>query len=234
VAWIRHWAEAGAWLGTMGTKQAEYQRKWDLAGVSLAYLKVRGFATAADRAVIEPWLRRFADEARTFFDDPARRRNNHWYWLGLALGAVGTAIDSPRHWVEARAIMADAARDVAADGTLPPELARKERALFYHAFSVMPLVVLARLAEARGEDFYALGGGALDRLVTRTIGGLADPGSFDSLAGTRQERHVRPGAGWYQLYARRRGATAGPIVAMPAGHRWLGGDVIVLDTALLQ
>jgi poly(beta-D-mannuronate) lyase len=234
VAWLRHWAAHGAWLGRMGSKQAEYQRKWDLAGAALAYLKVRSFATADDRAVIEPWLTQWADAARAFFDDPARQRNNHWYWLGLGLGAVGIACDSPRHWDAARAIMHDAARDIAADGSLAHEMTRKGRALFYHAFAAMPLVVLARLAEAKGEDFYAAGGGALHRLVRLTLQGMADPAAFDARAGSPQQRPLKAGAGWFQLYAERFPDRAHPRAEMAASHRWLGGDVTLLGKALAR
>ena len=90
-------------------------------GVALAYVKLKPFATAEQRNVIEPWLQRFADAARAFFDDRERARNNHWYWLGLAAAAVGHATDSPRHWEMARDIMRDAARDIGTDGILQKE-----------------------------------------------------------------------------------------------------------------
>ncbi len=184
----------------MAQDQAEYQRKWDLAGAALAYIKLKSFASAEQRRVIEPWLMRFADAARAFFDDPKHKRNNHWYWLGLAVGATAIATDSDRHWQMARGIMADAAGDIAADGTLPMEIARGARAIHYHAFAVMPLVVLAELARFKEEDWYAMGDGALHRLVDVTLRGLNDPALFDQLAGVQQQRPVGAGAGWLQIY----------------------------------
>ena len=71
VVWLETWAKADAWLGRMSTRQAEYQRKWDLAGVALTYIKVRSDATAAQHAVIAAWLQRWADQSRAFFDDPS-------------------------------------------------------------------------------------------------------------------------------------------------------------------
>jgi poly(beta-D-mannuronate) lyase len=233
LAWIGAWAAGGAWLGRMTTRQAEYQRKWDLAGVALAYLKVRHLAGPAERARIEPWLTRFADAARAFFDDPSRKRNNHWYWLGLALGAVALTTDSDRHWQTARAIMQDAARDIAADGTLAEELRRKARALHYHAFAAMPLVVLAELAQSRGEDWYALNDGALHRLVAVTASGLAEPAQFAERAGVKQDQRTSPGAGWLTLYRARFPDRLRVIATrLPDGHRWLGGNVMVLKEAL--
>lgn len=232
VAWLDAWARAGALLGRIETRQAEYQRKWDACGAALAWIKVRRFASAEERARVEPWLVRLADASHAFFDDGARKRNNHWYWMGLLAGATATGTGSDRHWVMARGIMADAARDIAADGSLPHELDRRQRALHYHAFAAMPLVVLAELGAATGDDFYALGGEALHRLAALTMRGLADPASFDRLVGEKQE--ARPGAGWMQLYAARfparvQGALPGDP---PQGHRWLGGDVAVLKEAL--
>jgi poly(beta-D-mannuronate) lyase len=227
--WMQAWAAGNGWLGKMSTKQAEYQRKWDLAGVALAYLKVRRFATPDQRQVIEPWLQRWADAAHAFFNDRGHTRNNHWYWLGLGETAVGLATDSPRHWDIGRGIMSDAARDIAADGTLPAELARKRRALHYHGFSLMPLVIMAELAAKKGEDWYAMNSGALHKLVAITNDGLQSPALFDRLAGARQEQPVNAHAGWLQAYQKRfpdRLKGTQPRVA--SSHRWLGGNVEVL------
>lgn len=232
--WIAAWAKGNAWLGKMGSKQSEYQRKWDLAGVALAYLKVKRFATPEQRAVIEPWLVRFADATRAFFDDPGVKRNNHWYWEGLALGAVGLAADSPRHWDMARGVIKDATSEVAANGSLAMELARTARASHYHAFALMPLVTLATLAKSKGEDFYAFNGGAIDRLADLTARGLADPSVFAALAGAAQSADNKPGAGWSQLYALHKPGSPAARIAMSHAHRWLGGDVQLLVRALAK
>ncbi len=237
MAWIEAWAAAGAWLGRMGTRQAEYQRKWDLAGVALAYVKLRPYADPRQRAVIEPWLGKFAGVARAFFDDPARTRNNHWYWLGLGMAAVSLATDDARQWDAARGIYRDAMKNIAADGTLPLELAREGRALHYHAFAVTPLVAMAELAGLRGEDWYSLEGGALHRLVRLTYDGLADPAVFDRLAKHAQERPPGMGAGWLTLYEDRfpgrlpHASADRPRPEVPDKHRWLGGDVRHLRAA---
>ena len=235
LGWLTAWASADAFLGRMAQDQAEYQRKWDLAGIALAYIKLKPFARPEQRRVIEPWLMRFADAARAFFDNSNHKRNNHWYWLGLSLAATALATDSDRHWLAARGIMADAARDIAADGTLPMEIARGGRAIHYHAFAVMPLVVLAELGRTRGEDWYALGDGALHRLVDVTLQGLADTSLFDRLAGVPQQAHPGAGAGWLQLYGARYPDRLKKHRSLPdtkPSHRWIGGDVTVLASVL--
>ena len=235
VVWLDTWARGEAWLGTMSTKQGEYQRKWDLGGAALAYLKVRRFATEDERRRIDDWLKRWADISRAFFDNPEHKRNNHWYWLGLGLAATGLATGSQKHWDMARGIMTDAARDIQADGTLPLELDRKARALHYHVFAVTPLVVMAELGFARGEDWYQLGNGALHRLVSVTARGLRDPRLFEAMpqVETAQEPNTSPGSGWLTLYAHRFPARTSPDWPKVApGHRWLGGDVLLLARAI--
>ncbi len=236
VSWLAYWASARALLGSMASKQAEYQRKWDLAGIALVYLKVRKAASPQERERIEPWLRELAHAARRFFDTPNHKRNNHWYWLGLSMGATALATDDGNLWQQARGIMEDAANDIADNGTLPYELARGHLALKYHAFSVMPLIVLAELAAfTKGENWYALNDGALHRLARTTLKALENPSDFAKIAGTLQSLPVSPGAGWIVLY-RDRFANSPQLPAhlIKRRHRWLGGDVrnlrLVLQT----
>jgi poly(beta-D-mannuronate) lyase len=231
--WIAAWAKGEAWLGHMGTKQAEYQRKWDLAGVALAYLKLKRHASPAHRSLIEPWLIRFADTVRAFQLAPGRKRNNHLYWLGLSLSATAIATESPRHWQAAHAIMTEALGNVQADGTLRLELERGQRALHYHAFALTPLVVMAELAALRGENWYGAAGGPLDRLLGRTLAGIDDPSSFAALAGVGQEDPAGRGYGWLALYRGRfPERLPGRLPEVPDAHRWLGGDVRLLGPSL--
>ncbi|MEQ1718540.1 MAG: alginate lyase family protein [Hyphomicrobium sp.] len=234
LSWITAWAKGGAYLGKMNSKQAEAQRKWDLAGTALAYVKLKHWASAEDRTVIEPWLSKWADAARSAFDDASIKRNNHWYWLGLGEAAVAIATDDATRWRAAKSIYEDALKDITAEGTLPLEMARQGRALYYHVFALEPLVVMAEIAAARGEDWYALGGGALHRLVKKTAEGLADPAVFDTLAGVAQQRPVKSGYGWASPYRDRFFERMPNKIDQPIGHRWLGGDVDVLTTAMVR
>jgi len=234
-SWLVAWAAARAWVGPLPNAQAEYERKWDLAGYALAWLKVRDGAAEAERQVIEPWLALLARQSLAFFDDRRNHRNNHWYWTGLAVGATALGTGDDELWAAARAIMADAARDISADGTLPRERARGSRALHYHGFSVMPVVILAELGAVRGEDWYALGDGAVHRLAAVTLRGFAEPELFALLTGAPVAPKAEPGSGWYQLYVRRfpGRAPAAPRRIDP-GHRWIGGDALLLGDVLAR
>jgi poly(beta-D-mannuronate) lyase len=130
--------------------------------------------------------------------------------------------------------MRDAARDIRADGALPLELARGGRAAHYHAFAAMPLVILAELGAARGEDWYGLGDGALHRLVALTVAGFAEPAIFERLAGTPQQPTANSmGTGWLPLYRRRfPDRPRAPLPDMRTSHRWTGGDVMLLARVL--
>ncbi|MDX2288512.1 MAG: alginate lyase family protein [Hyphomicrobiaceae bacterium] len=235
VSWLADWARGGALLGRMSSKQAEAQRRFELAGLALAYIKLIPDASSEDRAAIEPWLVVVADKARAVFEDTGIKRNNHWYWMGLGLGAVGHATGSKRHLDAAREIMRDAARDIAPNGTLPLELARGGRALHYHGFAAMALAPLAEIGAAHGEDWYQLNDGALHRLIHVTSLGLADPSVFDRAAGSLQQRPPAAHAGFLHLY-RSRFPTRLPGVNLPTrqspSHLYLGGDVALLRSAL--
>ncbi len=231
--WLAAWAQGQGWLGHMATRQSEYRRNWNLAGLAIAYLKIKPHVTSEQRSLIEPWLDRIATVARNFFVvRRSHRRNNHWYWLGLGLAATGLATDNERHWDEARRIMFDAAHDIRADGTLPMELDRGPRALHYHAFSATPLIMLAELGAARGEDWYSLGNGALHRLVGLTVAGLRNPALFTRLAGPPQvsAQNVPTLLMYHQRFAGRISLKGVPKV--PTQHLRLGGDVALLSGLL--
>lgn len=235
VEWLEVWARGEALLGRVVEKQAAAERRWTLAGAALAYLKVKPAATPAQAQVIEQWLTKLALAAETDFQNGKLKHNNHYYWLGLGLAATSLATGDAARWEKARAIMKDAADGIAANGTLPLELARQARALHYHAFALMPLTAMAELARSKGEDWYAFGDGALDRLVAITARGIEAPELFEQLSGYAQERPVDPQYGWLQLYGLERpSALAGVEFEIPSDHMWLGGNVLLLNHALTK
>ncbi len=246
---LSNWAEAGALLGSMGTKQAKYERNWAFAGLAVSYLKLRPFLADDERRVIDRWLIELSGRCRAFLDDPARKRNNHRYWLGLGLGAVGLALGSDAHWRASRDIMKEAAGAIEPDGALPLELARGARALHYHNFSAQPLFATILLAMARGEDWAAWGDGGFHRLVRL----LDEVGSgcsavaerrFAEAAGHAQERLKAKDfdAGWRQAYAASfpaksrasgcRMSRAGRYIRRGSDYHRLGGNLTALKRAV--
>jgi poly(beta-D-mannuronate) lyase len=228
------WARAGALLGE-ANRQGEYERAWTLAGLALAYLRLRD-APGLDRgarADIEAWLVKLAELVRPNYDrtDRMSAANNHAYWAGLAVGAAGAAAQNRAlfDWGLARARVGIG--QVRADGFLPLELERKGRALHYHLFALAPLVLTAELAAANGVDLYKEGNGAIRRLADRVIAGLADPVPFAAAAGAAQELK-RPPRGadlaWGEPYfARFHDLRLAPLLAAarPLRDDRLGGDL---------
>jgi poly(beta-D-mannuronate) lyase len=228
------WARAGALLGA-ANRQGEYEREWTLAGLALAYLRVREApgVDPSSRADTEAWLAKLAELVRPNYDRPGRASaaNNHASWAGLAVAAAGAAAQNRAlfEWGLSRARLGIA--QVRADGFLPLELERGTRALHYHLFALAPLVMTAELAAANGVDLYGEGNGAIRRLAERVIAGLADPAPFAAAAGAAQEVK-RPPRGadlaWAEPYfARYHDRRLAPLLAAarPLRDDRLGGDL---------
>lgn len=233
--WLDTWAGAEALLGTL-TMQGAYERKWTLAGSALAYLRVR-YAPGLDparKARVEAWFVRLARAMIPYYERPpgsgiSDKINNHLYWAALAAASAGVAAGDRTLFDWGIQRYRFAARQIAADGTLPLELARRSKAHAYHVFSAMPLVMLAELGRANGLDLYAEEGGALGRLVHRAVDGFADPSYLARAAGAPQEIEKIDAwrTSWMEIWYAR---TGDPAVLLwlasnrPARNRWLGGD----------
>ena len=236
--WLAAWARGGALLGHMSSMQAEFERKWAVARLAMAYLRAEPQIAPADRAAIAPWLARVAHAVDAYHRTKlGHLRNNHYTWLGYALMAAGAAANDAALIKIAETIYDDTLRQIAADGHLPLEAARGKRALHYHAFTVLPLVMMAELAARRGEDWYAKDAGALHRLIRFTLANARDPAPLKRLAGVAQEPLKGSDFGWMPLYGKRFPARVEADAARVTRHywiRWAGGDMNVLAAAWVK
>ena len=187
-------ARAHAWSDEMPTNQGSYEQKWLLAGVSMAYLKVRmsGVGTPDQEKDIRKWLGSVADRAidyvgRKESNPNSDAWNNHRYWAGFAVCAAGIAIGNRSDYEWGIASYKAGVGQILPDGALPREMARAGRALHYHLFALAPLIMIAELAEANGLDLYGYNDGAIHRLVKLCIAGLKDPQIFAITTGVAQE-----------------------------------------------
>jgi poly(beta-D-mannuronate) lyase len=167
-----------SWL-VSSSEQAYYVRKWTLGGLALNYARVQAQATPAQRTVIESWFRALADGTMAHSDARKGGRNNHYYWEGLAVTAVGGVTSDPRYLDWGRKVFAHAMSQVAADGSLPAEMERAGKALHYHVFAVTPLVMMASILD--------LHDARLDRVVNFTVAASADPSGIARVTGVEQE-----------------------------------------------
>ena len=198
--------------GKMSSSQAYYVQGWVLGAEAIAYLKVRGsgLVSREQAALILPWMKAVAAQARDYYDAREKKDasllNNHFYWAGVELAAVGIAADdhSDFDWAMHTAHTGIAA--IHSDGTLPQEMRRGTRALHYHLYAASPLVMLAELAATNGIDLYSERNGVLKHLVQVSTDGLLDPSPFQKAAGIAQEVRLPPSGeaiGWATSYNRR-------------------------------
>lgn len=238
------WAKAEA-LDEMKSDTAHFNRSAAVAALSLAWMQVREAIDPQDdgRRDIEKWFDRRGDEVRDYYDakDPDRRstRNNHRYWAGLAAAGAGVAAGSTRllDWGLASGELG--LRQVDGDGALPLELSRGKRALYYHAYALGPLLMLAEIGARNGRSSYGAENGALHRLVRFTLAGIDDPTRVASKAGETQEPLGRDGGAfdtgdvaWLEIYHARfgdRNPWAGRMPDLrPLTLTRLGGDLTLL------
>ncbi len=102
-------------------------------------------------------------------------QNNHLYWAGVELAAIGVAANNRKDFDWAMATYDNGVDQIQSRRALPFEMARGSRALHYHLYALAPLVLLAEFGEANHLDLYAHANGAIHRLVNFSIAGLQDP-----------------------------------------------------------
>jgi poly(beta-D-mannuronate) lyase len=178
--------------GHMSSQQAYYVQGWLAGAMAVAYLKVResGFDSPAQAKATGQWLGRLGDSTRAWYDAAEKKRpeqNNHLYWAGAEIASIAAVSDRKDLLDWALATYRNGVDQILADGSLPLEMARGQRALHYHLYALTPLVFLAEMGEVNGQDLYAYRDHALARLVAICVHGLSDPSLFEQRTGVKQE-----------------------------------------------
>jgi poly(beta-D-mannuronate) lyase len=187
-------AQEHSLAGKMSSNQAYYVQGWVVGAVAIAYLKIRetGIATPEQTKAIADWLQSVGEQTIDYYDGHKRAghgdsQNNHLYWAGVELAAIGVAANNRKDFDWAMATYDNGVNQIQPDGALPLEMARGGRALHYHLYALAPLVLLAEFGEANHLDLYAHAGGAIHRLVNFSVAGLQDPTPFVKATGVQQE-----------------------------------------------
>jgi poly(beta-D-mannuronate) lyase len=187
---LADWRRAGA-LMQIDNANAEFERVSTLAGLSLALLQVSpAVGREPDYAPTVAWMRELAQAATRYFDGSSKlkgSRNNHRDWAALAAASVAT-LSGDRALLDwsARAYQAEVC-SAGAEGGLPLELERGQKARDYHLFALSALAPLAAILQSNGIDAGAECKGALHRIVGFTLKALDDPSQMAALAGKPQE-----------------------------------------------
>ncbi len=206
-------AQEHSLAGKMSSNQAYYVQGWVVGAVAIAYLKIRetSMATPQQTETIANWMQSVGEQTIAYYDGHKRvghgdSQNNHLYWAGVELAAIGVAANNRKDFDWAMATYDNGVNQIQPDGALPLEMARGARALHYHLYALAPLVLLAEFGEANHLDLYAHANGAIHRLVNFSVAGLQDPAPFVKATGVQQEVPKTPTGdqiGWAPPYVRR-------------------------------
>ena len=194
IRWIDGWASARALEGEAANHTGKSLRKWALASLSGAWLRLQFSASAplkkypTEAARVAAWLGEVANRvAREWLpSDPLDKINNHYYWAAWSLMATAVVTNRRELFDQSVQIYRVFTHQVDADGYLPNELARASQAAEYHTYSMLPLTMIAAFGKANGIELAAEGDGALSRLAKRAQAALEDPASFQAKTGVAQ------------------------------------------------
>lgn len=207
-------ARERALTGEMSSNQAYFVQGWVIGALGIALLKVRpsGLLSVGDTRLLTEWMKNVSRQTMAFYErrdeaTPHHYGNNHLYWAGVQMAAVGIAANDRTMFNWALDAYRNGVQQITPLGTLPLEMRRGRRALHYHLYACAPLVYLAEFGEDNGIDLYAEDHAALRRLVNRSIAGLSGSGYFDRVTGIRQDLPAGPPSAeaisWGQVYIHR-------------------------------
>jgi poly(beta-D-mannuronate) lyase len=236
------WARADALTQNIGQNheigrhQAIMLQAWSLAGLSFAYMKLGARPRAGADEDVRRWFRRLSDSVVAEYSDRSnrwshRRSHNHALWAGLAVANAGIVVNDRSKLDFGLAILRDGLAAVAADGSLPEEMARGERALLYQHFATMAIMGLVAVADANGRALSGTQQQALARLLRFDIEASRKAGVA---SGPALPKHVdKSGLAWAEIavchLADKDPALAGEIDAYvrtfrPLAHIYYGGN----------
>jgi hypothetical protein len=195
---LERWAAAGS-LTDMASSDAYLTRDRWIAEIALALnFASRGVElTGKRKRLYSAWLGSIARDtidAYTLRLGPRSRTNNHRYWAGLSVAAVGFVVGDQGFKQWGKASFEIGACQVDDHGFLPAELARGERALEYHVYALRPLAAILKLAADNGEPIQPRCLEGYERLTVQTRNSLKSASEFQKAAGTRQTTNIHEGS----------------------------------------
>jgi hypothetical protein len=192
---VIRWARAGA-LTQMDTADAFLARDRFMGEILLTLMssaKIQPM-NAGDRDVVAKWLVTIADSTVEYYEYRAGQKsriNNHRYWAGLAVGAIGFFLENAKYEDWGKRSYELGVCQVDAAGYLPLELSRGALALDYHVYSLRPLQALAMLAASQGQNLENDCNGGLKRLRDQTLAAIKNSDAISERTGLRQNVHFR-------------------------------------------
>ena len=237
------WARADALL-VGSAPMDDFVRATVMSGLALAYLQVRQELTFSEQREIRNWFARRAAELRMRYDSRIGQTvhvNNHRYWAGLAVGAMGVAVGSKLDFEWGMEALRQGACSVTPEGALPAEMRRGAAALRYQVYALGPLVMLSELATRNGVDGYNMCHAGVQRAVAFALAAADAPALAQHLVEVGLEPVVDAQGdvshsqfAWVYTYARRFPVPA--VWEKRLSQSWwgmdnLGGDMRILYPA---
>lgn len=232
--WLDAWASASALTTTVTNSSGKAVRKWTLASVASAYVRLThsvssplSAADAGKRGRIDSWLSSLAALVVSDYSDrdPATY-GNHDYWAAWAVLATAVCRDRQDLYLWALERYQSFRLQLTVNGYLPIELARGKKALQYHNFALQPLVMIAAFARSNSTDLLSCG--SLDQLVSVVMRNISDPSAISIASGYAQDMTFATASNlaWLDVYATLRAPE--PVVARPLYATRLGGPTTTL------
>ncbi|MDE1164961.1 MAG: mannuronate-specific alginate lyase [Pseudomonas sp.] len=192
--WLTAWAQADALMSKDFNHTGKSMRKWALGSMSSAYLRLKfsdshPLATHQQQAQqIEAWFSKVADQVVSDWDNlPMDKTNNHSYWAAWSVMSASVATNRRDLFDWSVKEFKIGANQIDAQGFLPNELKRRQRALAYHNYALPPLAMIASFAQANGVDLRQENNSALKRLGDRVLAGVDDSDQFQQKNGQKQD-----------------------------------------------
>ena len=188
--WLVSWAKADALMSKDFNHTGKSMRKWALGSMASSYLRLK-FSESQPLAQhpqqakeIEAWFSKMAEQVVSDWDNlPLAKTNNHSYWAAWSVMATSIATNRRDLFDWSVKEFKVGANQVDAQGFLPNELKRQQRALAYHNDALPPLAMIASFALVNGVDLRNENNAALKRLGERVLNGVKDPQTFEAKNG---------------------------------------------------
>ena len=238
---LDEWATANALLSDDINHVGQAVRKWALAAASNAYLRVQKSSVklALDQEQsqrIEAWFRKLSQGVQDYYSDREPRKvNNHDYWAAWAVMSSAVATQECGDWSWALGKFDEAMGQITAEGYLPKELSREDRALEYLNYAIQPLTMMAVFAEANGNSLYERYRSRFLALASNVVAGLENPQEIASLTGHSQLTgglYTPWGIAWMRPWSAAWEEVPGMATFLeeygPAKNTRLGGDLAFL------
>jgi poly(beta-D-mannuronate) lyase len=138
------------------TTVENFYRCWIVGGIALSYLKASDYLnTSPESNAIKNWLKISAADLQSFTEHRITigKIENHIYWCGMAVAAVGSVNRNDEQLRFGRNILKLGTRLINNDGVLSAEITRGPKTLHYHAFAAQPLLTISILTRTPMRDF---------------------------------------------------------------------------------